>query len=38
LKDKTFFNLLDSADTVAVESGSLNIQVLGKEAKIYKAS
>lgn len=38
LKDKTFFNLLDSADTVAVENGSLNIQVPGKEAKIYKAS
>jgi alpha-amylase len=38
LKDKSFANLLDSADKVSVESGSLNIQVPGKEAKIYKAS
>ncbi|MHC4242088.1 MAG: alpha-amylase family glycosyl hydrolase, partial [Planctomycetota bacterium] len=38
LKDKTFLNLLDSADTVTVENGSLNIQVHGKEAKIFKAS
>ena len=38
LKNKTFTNLLDSADTVTVENGSLNIQVPGKEAKIYQAT
>jgi glycosidase len=37
LKGKTFVSLLDSADTVAVEDGRLNVQVPGKEAKIYKA-
>lgn len=38
LKGKTFTNLLDSADMVPIVNGSLNIQVPGKEAKIYKAS
>jgi alpha-amylase len=36
LKNKTFTNLLDSTDTVAVENGSIKIAVPGKEAKIYK--
>ncbi len=38
LQGKTFVNLLDSTDRINVEDGCLNVQVPGKEAKIYKAS
>ena len=37
LQDKTLVNLLNSVDKTAFKNGCLQVQIPGKEAKIYKA-